>query len=169
MMADETIREIEDATRRVQGVLPGYPGLARPEDRRVADEALRRRVAALLEDLLQHLESVEVRLARQGLGAAVGRAGRVRMAAESLVDKTQLAAYAFSPFFSSDRIPEERLVEALNADAAIADALEPLSRMLGATLDSVDDLGALLDDVEALLARLDEHIEVRINTIVTMH
>jgi hypothetical protein len=168
-MAEEPNPEILDRTFHVQATLPHYPGLARPEDRHVADEVLRRHIAAVVEELLHHLESVEVHLARQGQGPLMPAAARVRQTAETVADKTQLASYGFSPFFSSHRTPEDRLLAVLYADCAIVDAVEALVKTLAKTLRPDDDLAPLLEETERLLAHLDDRIEARINAIMALH
>jgi len=161
-MSPEIIRVIGD----IRNTLPDYRGFAHLEDRRSSDDLMRAHVVRLLGDFQMHLLSLMIHLAARNLNTLKSQAGRIEQRVEMLSDKVQSAPYAFSPFFTADKVPEEIQEKMIQDDQAILAAVSEIERTLEPTLDNGTDVEALLDKASDITDALDNQVEARLNDIM---
>jgi len=167
--ADLPDSNLESKVWEIQKILPGYPGVATPDDRRTCDEAVRRHTFTVADRFLHHVASLEAYLAQHGEGDTRTQAAEAVGQIEMLIDKMQSTPYTFSPFFTFDRVPEDLQLRVLENDENTLRVVGRVEALLAPTLEADTDFDAVLTSVFQLVADLDTQLETRINTIMEFH
>ena len=155
-----------DGVAAIRAVLEEYPGHAEPEQRRVCDESLRAHLLQTVGDFVLHLASLESHLAKQGQREPRARVRQAAQRLELLHDKVQSAPYAFSPFFTVSRLPDEVQQRMTDRDRAVLDSVQAIEQFLEPTMSAATDFSAIVDSAFQAIGRLDEQIESRLSAIM---
>jgi hypothetical protein len=165
LLGPEALEQIQ--TIRV--LLPDYPGLSEPLDRRNSDEIVRAYLFRLLTLLKTHLASLQTYLHACGMEPLFSKTFQVAEVVEMLTDKVKNVPYAFSPFFTIPKIPQNTLVKIVEDDYTLLNLADKNETVLLQTLDQNSDFQSVLDTIIEGVATLDAYFEQRINHIMECH
>lgn len=115
--ADES--PLEELTRHI----PGFEGYKERENRRLADQILRKQFAEDLEREVKSLNDVRLQLTNQGQLELLDDLDRLGRKLGTFVDEIRYADYGFSGFFEAVKIKDDDLDRVYEYDASMAGRL----------------------------------------------
>ncbi|HMN12500.1 MAG TPA: hypothetical protein PKD55_09275 [Bellilinea sp.] len=155
----------QDVFDKILAKIPGFSGYVERMNRRLADKALREKLATEYELLWGRLSSLQKDLIDQGQLELIDDLESAAIKLRQFIDRIRTAAYGYSGFFDAIKINKDDLKRAYEYDYSLFDLADQISRAIDNVEASIgtDGLPAALrnirtlskDAVDAFVRRMD--------------
>lgn len=148
----ERVTKDQDFFDKLLGKIPGFSGYVERMNRRLADKALREKLATEYELLWGRLSSLQKDLIDQGQLEMIDDLESAAIKLRQFIDRIRTAAYGYSGFFDAIKINTDDLKRVYEYDYSLFDIGEQISRGIDNVEASIgtDGLPAALRNVKTL-------------------
>lgn len=121
------VQEGRTGLEKLSSIIPGWSGYQDRQNRRKADQLLRKTLAEKLADQRRKLDVAQKELINHGHLDLVDDVGSAVTQLKTFADRVRLATYGYSGLFDAAKVNEAELEQMYNFDAALFEYVERLN------------------------------------------
>ncbi|MCP4543411.1 MAG: hypothetical protein GY832_40375 [Chloroflexi bacterium] len=136
----DTYNKVQDSQTGLEKLLnkiPGWGGYQERQNRRKADQLLRKTLADKLATQRRNLDTAQKDLIKHGKIELVDDVGSAVTQLQTFIDRVRTATYGYSGMFDATRINEDELEQMYNFDAALFEYEDRLEAATGRLRESI--------------------------------
>ena len=122
----EKVQDSQTGLEKLLAKIPGWGGYQERQNRRKADQLLRKTLADLLAAQIRNLDTAQKDLIKHGKIDLVDDVGSAVTQLQTFADRIRTATYGYSGMFDAVRINEDELEQMYNFDASLFEYEERL-------------------------------------------
>lgn len=124
------VTEEGDIFKKLLSKLPGFSGYFERQNRRAADQLLRKVVADRFEEQWQRLSGLQRDFISQGEIGYVDDLEAAGIKLRQFVDRVRTAAYGYAGFFDAIKVNQEELAQLYQYDLSLLEAVDEVKRAI---------------------------------------
>ena len=123
----EKVKDSRNILEKLGSKIPGWKGYQERQERRSADQILRKTLVSQLSEQRKRLDVAQMDLISSGKLDLVDDIGSAVTQLQTFTDRVRLASYGYSGLFDAVKINQDELEQMYNFDAALFDYVDRLS------------------------------------------